>query len=202
MAVFMLFLGMKKAILIVMLMLSAPLLRAQEVDGYGIPINSLNIQAADSALESVVGIVIGAFVLGIEAVASQGEKVDEITGWIPFVSAGYDYHFADTRWTLGPELGYWHIGLTSKEGRQQHFHFGVLAMAGKYFYKPAGICKLYGGLNLGAGLLASSGAEPSLIPAFQVNPIGMRLGGDNVAFVAELGVGYRGVIQLGLTVNI
>ena len=193
---------MKKVILAILLFACSSSLFAQRVDEYGIPIHSVNVQASDSALESVVGVVIGAFVLSLEAVASQGQKVDELTGWIPFVSAGYDFHFAGTRWSLGPELGFWHIGLTSPEGNSQHFCLGVIAAAGKLFYKPSGICKLYGGLNLGAGLLASTNSTPSILPAFQLNPIGMQLGGKRVAFVAELGIGYRGILQLGLNVGL
>jgi hypothetical protein len=172
----------------------------QKVDKYGIPNNSLTVQVSDSFVESVAGVLVGALVLGIEAVASHGEKVDQIAGWIPYITASYDYHFADTRFTVGPEIGYWHIGLKSDDGRYQHFNMFTGTMNGKIYYKPAGICKLYGGLNAGLAALAVTGGEVSFFPAVQLNPIGMQLGKGRVAFVAELGLGYRGILQLGANI--
>ena len=172
----------------------------QHVDKYGIPNHSITVQVSDSFVESVAGVVVGALVLGIEAVASQGEKVDQITGWTPYLTASYDYHFADTRFTVGPEIGYWHIGLRSDEGRYQHFNMFTATMNGKVYYKPAGICKLYGGLNAGLATLAVTGSKATFFPAIQLNPIGMQLGKSRVAFVAELGIGYRGILQLGANV--
>lgn len=201
---FVLILGMKKTILALFLLLCTVSIQAQTVDSYGIPVHSLNVQASDAlvptfatSLVIALGYALGA---GIAAVISNGNaEVDapEFKGWIPFVSAGYEYHFPDTRWSLGPELGYWHYGLESNDN-YQHIHFLTLTANGKLYYKRAGICKLYGGLNVGVGLVASQGASP--IPVVQLNPIGMRLGGEKAAFVAELGAGYLGFLQLGANI--
>ena len=199
----------------------------QQVDKFGIPDNSLTLQAADAILPTAIagigvgiGVAIGA---SMAAVISGGHATidgPQFKGITPFFSLGLEHHFPDTRWSVGPEVGYWYAGLVNKES-YQHFNFVTLNAAGKLYYKPAGICKLYGGLNLGAGMVITSqtpvvaatkaeeptGSEPAqpaakdgpgIIPTIQFNPIGMRLGSENIAFVAELGFGYKGIIQLGL----
>ena len=39
-------------------------------------------------------------------------------------------------------------------------------------------------------------------PYYQINPIGMRLGSERLAFVAEFGIGFKGIVQLGVNVGI
>ena len=224
---------MKKFIVALMLLVCSSSLFAQNVDKYGIPVNSLNIQAADALVPTAIcgvgvglGLAIGA---GFAAVLTGGNATvesPEFKGWIPFMSVGYDHHFANTRWTVGPEIGYWHYGIVSSDS-YQHIHFPTLTAAGKFYYKPAGVCKLYGGLNLGVGTVftttnavkktapatkaeadagdtvgasnnSGSSNSPSIFPVFQVTPIGMRLGSEKAAFVAELGIGYKGFLQMGL----
>ena len=169
----------------------------QKVDGYGIPANNITIQASDGLGEVFMAGLVMAFAQSARAIFKQ-EPNEETTGWMPFVSAGYDYHFADTRWNLGGEAGYWGLGVRNKEtGVTRYNHVATLTVTSKIFYKPLGVCKLYGGVNLGIGAVASG--EGDVFPAFQVNPIGMRLGSEKVAFVLELGVGYRGIVQAGVT---
>ena len=223
---------MKKLLIALALLACSSSLFAQSIDGYGIPQHSMTVQVSDATIPTAVagvGVGVGyALGAGLVAIFSGGKAtVDapQFKGWIPFVSAEYEYHFPDTRWSVGPGLGYWHQGLLSKDGDFQMFHFTTVTADGKFWYKPAGICKLYGGLNLGAGIIfstkshkgtsdtnpddaatgtgstdsGSSGpSDASVIPAFQFNPIGMRLGSEKVAFVAELGVGYKGFINLGV----
>ena len=221
---------MKKIIIAMMLLVCSSSLFAQNVDSYGIPTNSLNVEVADALVPTAfggvavgLGVAIGA---SIAAVISGGNATDidgpQYKDITPFFSVGYEHHFPNTRWSLGPEVGYWHSGLASKES-YQHFHFTTLNAAAKLYYKPAGICKLYGGLNLGVGVVLSSeqavtpatkaaetpeGASgepetkdgPSILPTIQFNPIGMRLGSEKIAFLAELGFGYKGILQLGMNV--
>lgn len=183
-------------ILLAALMLSSAVF-GQRVDGYGIPVNNIDIQVSDATGETFVSAFAVAFAASASAIFKQDPNL-EMTGWIPFLSAGYEYHFADTRWNVGGEAGYWHIGARTKDtGVVSHNHLAVIAASGKIYYKPRGICKLYGGVNLGLGVISSS--EDPLFPAFQVNPIGMRLGNERVAFLLELGVGYRGIVQAGVT---
>lgn len=205
---------------------------AQEVDSYGIPVNSLNVQVSDAILPTAFGgIMVGlgtAIGASLAAVFTGGQATidaPKVKGVTPFFSAGYEYHFPDTRWSLGPEAGYYHFGVISNDS-YQHLNFTTVVATGKFYYKPAGICKLYGGLSLGAGALfttvsniktppasaedstgaestgdsGSSSSAPSLIPTIQFNPIGMRLGSEKVAFIAELGVGYKGFLSLGANI--
>ncbi|MBO4558228.1 MAG: hypothetical protein J5693_06440 [Bacteroidales bacterium] len=223
---------MKKFFVVLMLLVCSSSLFAQDVDKYGIPIDSFNVQVADAYVPTAftgVGTALGlAIGVGLAAILTGGNvdvEAPQFKGWIPYISVGYDHHFADTRWTLGPELGYWHYGLVSDDS-YEHIHFPTLVAAGKFFYKPAGICKLYGGVNLGVGSVltntvkygtpktkasdegdtvgssegsdTSSSSSPSIFPVVQLTPIGMRLGSEKVAFTAELGVGYKGFLQLGV----
>lgn len=220
---------MKKFIIVMVLLACSSSLFAQNVDSYGIPTNSLNVEVADALVPTAVGgIAVGlgvAIGAGLAAAFSGGKATIEgpqYKGITPFVSAGWEHHFPNTRWSVGPEVGYWHAGLASKES-YQHFNLVTLNAAGKIYYKPAGICKLYGGLNLGIGTVlsnetavapATKSSEPAdgtssepetkdgpgIIPTIQFNPIGMRLGSEKVAFVAELGIGYKGILQLGINV--
>ena len=225
---------MKKLIVALMLLVCSSSLFAQNVDGYGIPVSSLNVQMVDAMVPTALcgvgvglGLAIGA---GFVAVLTGGNATIEspdFTGWTPYMSVGYDHHFAGTRWTVGPEVGYWHYGLRSSDS-YEHIHFPTLAAAGKFYYKPAGKCKLYGGMNLGLGSVftttvsrpapvtkadggddvatvgasneSDSSSDPSIFPVIQLTPIGMRLGSEKVAFTAELGVGYKGFLQMGVNV--
>lgn len=220
---------MKKIIIAMMLLVCSSSLFAQNVDSYGIPTNSLNVEVADGLVPTAfagvavgLGVAIGA---SMAAVISGGNATidgPQMKGFTPFFSAGWEHHFPNTRWSIGPEVGYWHAGLAGKDS-YQHFHFTTLNAAAKLYYKPAGICKLYGGLNLGVGMILTGeqavtpatkadeptdGAPaepetkdgPSILPTFQFNPIGMRLGSEKVAFLAELGIGYKGFLQLGINV--
>ncbi len=220
---------MKKIIIAIVLLAFSSSLFAQNADSYGIPTNSLNVEVADALLPTVIGgvavglgVAIGASMAAIFSGGNATVDGPQIKGVTPFFSVGYEHHFPDTRWSVGPEAGYWHAGLSNKE-TYQHFHLVTLNAAGKIYYKPAGICKLYGGLNLGVGMVLSGEQSltpatkgkapedgtstepetkdgPGVIPTFQFNPIGMRLGSEKVAFVAELGIGYKGILQLGMNV--
>ena len=174
---------MKKTLLVVILLAVSVIGHAQRVDSYSIPCNSLNLQVCDALpITTAVGIGVGlgwALGAGMAAALTGGQatvNAPEFKGWTPCFSVGYEHHFADTRWSLGPEAGYWHYGLQSDES-YTHLHLMGIAAAGKFFYKPAGVCKLYGGVSLGAGAFISGG-EVSPLPIFQINPIGMRLGGN------------------------
>ena len=184
------------AIFLAALMLSSAAF-GQKVDNYNIPLNSINIEAADGVGEGAMAVFVVALAQSARAIFHQNSN-EETVGWIPFISAGYERHIADTRWSLGGEVGYWHFGIRNKETQViNHTHIGTIAATSKIFYKPGGICKLYGGLNLGVGGISSSDGQ--VFPAIQFNPIGMRLGSEKAAFVLELGLGYRGIIQAGVT---
>ena len=189
---------MKKLILILVCVLSSYHFAAGQ-EAHDMNGNSLSIICSD-------GIGEGASVVFASAIASViaaifGAETHQELGWTPFLSLGYDHGFDGSRWCAGADAGFMHIGITDTDtGDKNHYYIGVLAAAGKYFYKPDGNCRLYGGLNLGAGAAGNETLE--FFPAFQVNPIGMQLGSKRVSFVAELGFGYRGIVQMGLNIKL
>ena len=126
---------MKKiAIFLAALMISSAAF-GQRVDGYGIPANNIGIQVSDATGETFVSAFAVAFAASASAIFKQDPNL-EMTGWIPFLSAGYEYHFADTRWNVGGEAGYWHVGSRAKDtGIVSHNHLAVIAAAGKIYYK-------------------------------------------------------------------
>lgn len=199
---------MKKIFAIIVTMIMWLTVNAQTIDVHGIPTHSITAQVADGSVESMVGVLVGVFAFTIDALANQDEDEhnvkSDIYGWTPYMNVGYDYHFPDTRWNVGADLGYWQMGYKFSNGNKTMGRIFNVAATGKYFYKPDGICKLYGGLNLGAGLFAQTNTDssPQVIPVIQANVIGMRLGNERIAFVSELGVGYRGVLQLGMQVSL
>jgi len=203
---------MKKIIVLFLSLLSVFAAKGQTVDKYGIPVHSLDVQLSDGFGEGAVAMIVEVTAISIKALFNQ-EGNDAIVGWIPYLTTAYNYHFPDSRWSLGAELGYWHLAV--KEGGDElvttrHGNVGTVALGGKCFYKPKGVCKLFGALNLGLGMYGvmidspegRSFEEPQYFPAFQLNPIGIRLGGERIAFVAELGFGYRGILQLGVNVGL
>lgn len=197
---------MKKILVILGIVLCSLSVSAQSVDGYGIPSNSLNVEISDGIGEGFVAVFAEITGAVISAMFGQTSST-ELVGWIPYVSVGYDYHFADTRWSVGGDIGYWHIGMHNKnDGTTIDYNVGTIAATGKFWYKPNGCCKLYGGLAGGVGINGNrGGSEESPVqffPAFQLNPIGMRLGNERVAFLAELGIGYKGILQLGINIGL
>ena len=203
---------MKKLVLIILLSLSAFTAQGQKIDGYGIPSHSLDLQVSDGMGEGAVAVFAQVLAVSIQAIFNQTSET-EFVGWIPYVTTGYNYHFADTRWSMGAELGYWHLAARDNKDNvvtTTHGNVGTVALSGKCFYKPKGVCKLYGGLNLGLGTYwvmedspeGRTFENPQFFPAFQLNPIGMRLGSEKIAFIAELGLGYRGILQLGVNIGL
>ena len=188
----------------------------QLFDIHGIPTHNLNVEVADGvgelfidAFATVIGAAAEAVVIGtVDGIT--GSDSGEVTKWAggtptPFITAGYEYHFPGTRWNLGGEAGFWHCKSWSVNRDPvitRKLTFGALAATGKFFYKPDGVCKLYGGVNAGVLVCGTADGNPEFIPAVQVNPIGMRLGNESVAFVAELGAGYRGILQLGINIGL
>lgn len=191
---------MKKLVLMIMLMLSCIAAKGQTFDINGIPTHSIDITVADGSGEALVGIFVDAIAATAKAVFGQDSN-SEIVGWTPYVSVTYMYHFPGTRWSVGPDVGYWHMGIRDNETLSTiHMNTATLAASGRFYYKPYGVCKLYGNAYAGAGVFIS-GSDASIVPAVQLNPIGMRLGNEDIAFVAELGVGYKGILQLGAEIS-
>lgn len=197
---------MKKILSIIVMLLLGLNLFGQVGDKYGMVSNSIEISVGDASVASYAGLVVGVIIWSAEAIADGVAGNDEqpqstgITSWTPCITVGYDHHFTDSRWNLGGELGFWHMGLGLNNGDRILGFMETATATSKFFYKPYGKCKLYGGVNLGVGLVEIE--DLSVFPAFQVNPIGMKIGNDKISFVAELGFGYKGIIQTGVSITI
>ena len=192
---------MKKIIIIIFAAFFCLTAKGQTYDIHGIPTHSLELSVADGTGEAFIGIFVEAITAVTKALFDQ-ESESKLVGLTPYISTSYTYHFPGTRFSVGPEVGYWHMGIMDvTNATTYHLHTTTLAASGKVFYKPDGVCKLYGNVCAGAGVFISQ-SEASLFPAIQLNPIGMRLGNESVAFVAELGAGYKGILQLGINVGL
>ena len=176
---------------------------SHNVDSYGIATNSISLQVSDALLEVFAGAIAAGFVGIFDA---------DLTGMSLMYSIAYDHHFPDTRWAVGADTGLFSMKITTKGGVTNTFRMVPLAATGKFYYLPKGVCKLYGSLALGAclsvptcqndetGVMETS--VDGISPYIQVNPIGMRLGSERLAFVAELGFGHKGILQLGVNVGL
>lgn len=208
---------MKKFIIILLIvLLGYTTSYAQPFNRHDIPTHSITVQVSDGigeifldAFVTVLGAAAEAIVVGtVDAITNSDSG--EVTQWknsclTPYTTLGYDYHFPGTRWNIGGEFGYWQCTYRSVNKDpviKRTMSFGSLCATGKFFYKPEGICKLYGGVNAGILVLGSTNSKGSVIPAIQINPIGMRLGNESIAFIAELGLGYKGILQLGVNIGL
>ena len=206
---------MNRLVVALLLIVCSTTVFAQRFDEYGIPVNSLNVQVSDGLDEIICEGLISAIGPVAEATTSAiiagmlGTEPGETTKWkhgmpTPYMTIGYEHHFPGSRWNLGGEAGYWcrtSTTLNKEPNITQHFNFASAVVTSKLFYKPSGVCKLYGGLNIGAiTFFTSNSSGLPVIPAVQFNPIGMRLGGEKIAFMAELGFGYRGFLQMGANI--
>lgn len=143
---------------------------------------------------------------------------EDISGTAHF-GVGYRYHFRKN-FSAGLDLSYQKVtnhftyasndsGNPEKKGEDAINMILIMpAAAFKYIHRPK--FQLYG--NVAAGLAIGSSEEtvadgaPSIEDsttgfAFQINPIGVRVG-RKIAGFAELGFGYRGIITVGLSVNL
>ncbi len=176
---------------------------SHNVDSYGIATNSISLQVSDAIVEVFVGAIAAGFAGIFDA---------NLTGMSPMYSIAYDHHFPDTRWAVGADTGLFFMKITTKGGVTNTYRVVPLAATGKFYYLPKGICKLYGSLALGACLSVPTNQNSEtgvmetsvdgLSPFIQVNPIGLRLGSERLAFVAELGFGHKGILQFGVNVGL
>ena len=127
-------------------------------------------------------------------------------------SIGYKHHFSN-RFSLGADVG---LLKSSKDFKftkgaesylvQRKSSFLLFMPTAQYNYLNKEKVQLYG--NVGAGVLSysvdetksddTSYSEKFTSFAFQVNPIGLRVGKQFAGF-AELGFGYKGIIGLGFS---
>lgn len=131
-------------------------------------------------------------------------------------SIGYRY-FLSNRFAIGADLGYQHHKMNevisnstaNKNGYKEKSHrFLILPMA-SYTYFQKNLFKLYG--NAGVGTLISRNHfenatnkenETTANLAFQINPIGIRFGNESIGAFAEIGIGYKGFAEVGISIQL
>jgi hypothetical protein len=134
-------------------------------------------------------------------------KEDMKSSGVPFLT----YHYsANTRFGFGGALGCYSVsgalaepggGIIFGEFREKNT-IGAVELDYHWIMRPG--LQLYSGAGFGVkvrrgtymdGLDADT--ETKVLPAFHLNAVGLRLG-RKVAFFAELGIGYKGLLAVGL----
>lgn len=120
------------------------------------------------------------------------------TGAICF---GYRYHF-NKRIGIGITGVIEHINVTYKDSPKKYEWNGFYLMAdSRYYYFHRKYFQLYSGLNAGLAILTDKGtSSPETTTGFalQINALGFRVG-KKIGVFAELGFGYRGVFNGGIS---
>lgn len=151
--------------------------------------------------------------------AFTGMKTDQKT----YGSYGIGYRYMHNRFGLGADISY--IGLRNDvklaSGNPTDFrvnkNYFIVLPSADFTYIKSGIFKLYGGVGLGAmvGLknqksLTTDGADylkntkldkTDAFLAYQINPLGIRLGNDRIGAFLEAGYGIKGVVNVGLSLK-
>lgn len=126
----------------------------------------------------------------------------------------YRYKVLPRTW-LGIGMAYEQVNKTysykneSPMSMRGHNRFFAIAadLQFTYLQVPSGIVTLYGGVSGGAGFLRQKlggeidGTDSVTRFAYQVSPLGLTVGLPWLGAFAELGIGYKGLVQLGAYVR-
>lgn len=133
-------------------------------------------------------------------------------------AAGAEYIYAGTMAPGGYELGYerivgsWALGgqvsYTPFISYQRHKDTGEVSVSGrtdyvgacasaKYYYVAKPKFRFYLSM-VGGALVPVGNTESGIVPAFQINPLCIRFGGQKFGGFAELGIGDLGLTRFGL----
>lgn len=151
--------------------------------------------------------------------ALSGMKTDMKT----YGSYGIGYRYEHNRLGIGADISY--IGLRNDvklaagnptDFRLNENYFIVLPSADFTYFK-SGIFKLYGGVGLGAMVgiknqksLTTDGGDylknnkldkNGAYLAYQINPLGVRIGSERIGAFVEAGYGVKGLVNVGLSLK-
>jgi hypothetical protein len=197
---------MKKSIIILSLMISTFAATAQETEKHEIRAG-ISDAAGITIGEGLVNVLSNAIVSGLTGVKIKDTK----NKTLGMFELGYRYRLSD-RIKVGADLSYLQIDksyqrtiaeTTTKYTRRGEYLL-VLPTA-EFAYIKTPLLTFYGtaaaGVLIGRDKELSSGkryGDNSLSFAFQVNPIGLRVGKKIGAF-AELGFGHKGIATAGIS---
>lgn len=130
------------------------------------------------------------------------------------------YRYALNRFRLGGDLGFAKTssqlmlnGETSTSIKEKELNFLVLPTA-EFTYFKRRLVELYGSASAGvslkrhsetgltdAGKKAAQKTDLNAAFAYQVNPIGLRVGNDRIGGFVEAGMGHKGFLTAGVSVK-
>jgi hypothetical protein len=126
---------------------------------------------------------------------------------VPFLTCHYS---ANDRFGFGGAIGYSSVsGALVESGGdvvvgdfREKSYIGAVELDYHWFMRPG--LQLYSGAGFGVKVrrgtyVDGTGADTvtKALPAFHLNAIGVRIG-QKVGFFAELGIGYKGILAVGL----
>ncbi|MEG1645464.1 MAG: hypothetical protein RR279_06425 [Alistipes sp.] len=145
--------------------------------------NRIKVAYGDAVFLTMASTFVDAF-LGDGELSSTGS-----------LSVGYRRFTRNASWAFGADLSFTRITEKNLLGDLKYDLFTVVPTA-EFYYLKSGIVRLYGTAGVGAVI-----CDQEADFAFQVNPIAIRVGTNRIAGFLEAGVGYKGVVNLGLEVG-
>jgi len=163
--------------------------------------HEIRIDYSDATPLVIADVFINAFVSAISGSESSNEKA------FGMLSAGYRYALSN-RFSIGADLSYANASSDMKnkstnEITYRKSNFYMVLPTAKYSYVKRGIIDFYG--TVASGAILANGSDRTdhektttndIIFAFQVNPLGLRIGKDWGGFL-EAGYGFKGIFALG-----
>lgn len=163
--------------------------------------HEIRIDYSDATPLVIADVFTNAFVSAISGSESSNEKA------FGMLSAGYRYALSN-RFSIGADLSYANASSDMKnkstnEITYRKSNFYMVLPTAKYSYVKRGIIDFYG--TVASGAILANGSDRTdhektttndIIFAFQVNPLGLRIGKDWGGFL-EAGYGFKGIFALG-----
>lgn len=163
--------------------------------------HEIRIDYSDATPLVIADVFTNAFVSAISGSESSNEKA------FGMLSAGYRYAVSN-RFSIGADLSYANASSDMKnkstnEITYRKSNFYMVLPTAKYSYVKRGIIDFYG--TVASGAILANGSDKTdqaktttndVIFAFQVNPLGLRIGKDWGGFL-EAGYGFKGIFALG-----
>ncbi|MBB2949477.1 hypothetical protein [Sphingobacterium sp. JUb56] len=163
--------------------------------------HEIRIDYSDATPLVIADVFTNTFVSAISGSESSNEKA------FGMLSAGYRYALSN-RFSIGADLSYANASSDMKnkstnEITYRKSNFYMVLPTAKYSYVKRGIIDFYG--TVASGAILANGSDRTdhektttndIIFAFQVNPLGLRIGKDWGGFL-EAGYGFKGIFALG-----
>ncbi|MCS3554170.1 MULTISPECIES: hypothetical protein [unclassified Sphingobacterium] len=189
---------MKKSIFIVIVAIMGGAFHTQAQENSR---HEVRIDYSDATPLVIADVFTNAFVSAISGSESSNEKA------FGMLSTGYRYAVSN-RLSIGADLSYANASSDMKnkstnEITYRKSNFYMVLPTAKYSYIKRGIIDFYG--TVASGAILTNGSDRidqektttnDVIFAFQVNPLGLRIGKNWGGFL-EAGYGFKGIVALG-----